>query len=82
MALNLTNLQRIGGGGPQLWLYPTTDAVATVTASGYFNLATSMLRQFDVILVVSSTGATPVLDPHIITSATGAAVVTSSIAET
>ena len=38
MALDKTNLKKIGGAGDQtLWMYHSTDAVGTVAGSGYFN---------------------------------------------
>lgn len=81
MALDLANLTRAGGGAQQLFVYKTTDAIATVTGSGYFNNATNMLRQHDVIMVVGSTGGTPTVDVIAITSATAAATVTSTATE-
>lgn len=80
MSLDATNLAKLGGVN-QLFLYRTTDAIATVIASGYFNSVTNYLRQFDVIVVVGSTGGTPTIDMVTITSASGAATVTSTATE-
>lgn len=80
MALDRTKLQRIGGALPQLWLYDAgADTAATVTGSGYFNAVTDMLRAKDVIMIVGNAGAS--IDLAIVTSATGAATVTTSATE-
>lgn len=76
MALNKTKLYKIAGAKPGLWLYQSTDAVATVAASGYFNNATNELRQFDVIISVDTDA--PTVDLLVVTSADGAATVTTS----
>lgn len=80
MALDRTKLQRIGGAAPQLWLYVSgADTAATVTGSGYFNAVTNMLRQNDVIIIVGNSGAS--VDLCTVTSATGAATVTTTAVE-
>ena len=80
MALDRTKLQRIGGVLPQLHLYDAgADTAATVTGSGYFNLVTDQLRQKDVIIIVGNSAAS--VDLCIVTSATGAATVTTSAVE-
>lgn len=81
MALNSANFHRVGGADPQLHIYKTTDTAATATGSGYFNALTNQLRQHDVIIVVSETGGTPKIDLAFVTSATGAATVTTSATE-
>lgn len=77
MALDKTKLERIAGGIKQVFHYDTPDALATVKASGYFNLATDELKQNDVIMVVGATGGTRTLDFLVVASATGAATVTT-----
>jgi len=81
MALDRAKFQRIGGGSvQQLHLYNSAaDNAATVTGSGYFNALTDQLRQNDVIIVVGTAGST--VDLVIVTSATGAAVVTTTATE-
>lgn len=79
MAYAATALHKIA---ENLFRYVTADSNATVVASGYFNSATDMLKQYDIILLISATGGTPLLDPIFVTSATGAATVTTSTAET
>jgi len=77
MALDATNLKKIAGAGDQnLFIYKSTDAPATVAGSGYFNNSTDDLKQFDIILVVGTTGGTATGDLLFVTSATGAATVT------
>ena len=79
MALSSTALKKIGGAGDSnLFMYQSTDAVATVAGSGYFNDVTNELKQFDVIIVVGSTGGTATVDVLFVSSATGAATVTTT----
>lgn len=80
MALDRTKLQRIGGVLPQLHLYDAgADSAATVTGSGYFNAVTDQLRNKDVILIIGAAGTT--IDSCLVTSATGAATVTTTAVE-
>jgi hypothetical protein len=52
MAYASAGLHRIGGGsGVNLWIYQTTDAIATVNSAGYFNDASNMLNIRDLIIV-------------------------------
>lgn len=82
MALNLARLQRAAGAGyGQLHIYQTADTIAVVTAADYFNAATNQLRQHDIIMVVSETGGVAKIDNIIVTSASGAASVTTSATE-
>lgn len=80
MALDATKLERIGGGTNGLFLYQAgADTAATVAGSGYFNNVTDRLRQGDVILVVGNSVAS--IDSLVVTSATGAATVTTTAVE-
>lgn len=84
MPLTASSLFRVAGADPSLWIYKTADAVGGaggVTSSGYFNALTDQLKQHDVIIVVASTGGTPTVDVIFVTSATGAATVTTSATE-
>lgn len=84
MPLDRTNFHRVAGVDPQLHIYRTTDAIGGaggVTSSGYFNALTDQLRRHDIILVVASTGGTPTVDVVCVTSATGAATVTTTATE-
>ena len=79
MALTSNALKKIAGSGDQnLFVYQSADAVATIAGSGYFNDVTNDLKQFDVILAVGATGGTATVDMLIVTSATGAATVTTT----
>ena len=66
-----------------IWIYTTADATGTGSGqtgeSGYFNDATTELKQNDVIMVVASTGGTRTVDVHVVSSASGAATVTTII---
>lgn len=80
MALDITKLERVGGGGNGLFIYQAAaDAIATVTASGFFNLATTMLKKGDVILVIGAAFTT--IDSIFVSSTSGAAVVTTLATE-
>ena len=46
-----------GGNGPRIWVYSSTDAIATVNTAGYFNDASSKLSVRDIIFVCDT--ATP-----------------------
>lgn len=81
MALDATKMERLAGGGNGMWRYTTADTIATVTGSGYFNAFTNNLRQWDTIVVVSETGGTAKVDMVAVTSASGAATVTTTATE-
>ncbi len=82
MALVRSKFQHLAGAGEgQVYMYNSPDTHAVIAASGYFNLVTDQIRQFDVILVVGSTGGTPTVEHLIVTSASSAAIVTTSAAE-
>ena len=81
MALTASNLYKLAGAEPGLHIYNTADAVSSVVASGYFNAVTDNLKQNDVILCVASTGGTRTIDVLCVTSATGAATVTTTALE-
>ena len=52
MAYSASGLTRIGGdSNGSLWRYTTTDAIATVNTSGYFNDAANMLAVRDLMIV-------------------------------
>ena len=78
MAFVLADLGKVAGGAKQIHYYATTDAIGTVIASGYFNDATANLRQYDIILAVTSTGGTQAVDVLVVTSATAAPTVTTT----
>ena len=78
MALVAADLAKVAGGARQIWHYASADAVTTIAGSGYFNDVTGNLRQNDIILVVGSTGGSATVDVLVVTSATGAATVTTT----
>ena len=51
MAYAASGLARIGGdSNGSLWMYTTTDAIATVNTAGYFNGAANMLAVRDFVI--------------------------------
>lgn len=64
-------------GKPGLHLYKSTDSLGTIAASGYFNAATTILRNDDLIIINDDdeTGVGAAILQ--VTSATGAATVTT-----
>lgn len=77
MAYSVTGLQPIGGQSkagqaPQLWSYTTTDAIATVNTSGYFNGAAGVLKVGDLVYVFDSN--TPTASLVVVLSNTGSVV--------
>jgi uncharacterized phosphosugar-binding protein len=81
MALNSSNLWKATGGTTSLHIYRSTDTIGTITGSGYFNNVTDNLKQWDVIICVSETGGTAKVDVVTVSSATGAATVTTTAVE-
>lgn len=62
MAYTASSLSNIATtSGNNLWFYTTADAIGDVNTAGYFNDAIGMIRQNDVVIVVSSTGGTPAI---------------------
>jgi hypothetical protein len=74
MAYAQSNLFKIGGANPGVWMYKSTDAIATVAASGYLSDSTNALKNGDVVIVVDTN--TPTVDVCVVSSATGATPVT------
>jgi DNA-binding MurR/RpiR family transcriptional regulator len=81
MALTSSTLWKVTGGTTSLHIYRSADTIATITGSGYFNDVTNNLKQWDVVICVSETGGTPKVDVVTVTSATGAATVTTTAVE-
>ena len=63
-------------GGNSVFFYTDGDAIATIAASGYFDLATENLKENDIILCVGLNASTQTVDICVVSSATGAATVT------
>jgi len=74
MAFVLNDLQQVGPGGsaPRLWTYTTTDTIATVNTSGYFNNVSDTLSVGDLLYCNTSTGGTLVCTlTQVLTNASG-----------
>ena len=78
MAFTRSTRSKVTGGARQVHWYSSPDAILTISGSGYFNDATNDLKQHDIILAVTSTGGTAAVDVLVVTSATGAATVTTT----
>ncbi len=78
MAYSASSLLKVAGGAKGIFFYDSTDAVSTIVGSGYFNNATAELKQYDIIIAVGATGGTQTVDLVVVTSATGAATVTTT----
>ena len=76
MAFSTTGFAAIGtskaGNAPSLYSYRTTDAIADVNTSGYFNSIASIVKAGDFILCVTSIGSTAVASMvYVLTNASG-----------
>jgi hypothetical protein len=64
MAFSSTGWNVVGaskrGNAPSIYTYTTTDAIADVNTSGYFNTLANTLAVGDLIYCVTSTGSTAV----------------------
>jgi hypothetical protein len=79
MALDSKNMSRIAhANGNNVWIYKTADAIATVIAANYFNAMTKEIFQHDIIIAVTSIGGAVAIDVLTVTSASGAASVTTA----
>tara|TARA_R110000824_G_scaffold81223_6_gene204182 strand:- start:4175 stop:4420 length:246 start_codon:yes stop_codon:yes gene_type:complete len=77
MAYSASALLKVAGGAKGIFFYSSTDALSTIVGSGYFNNATAELKEHDIIIAVGSTGGTETVDMLLVTSASGAATVTT-----
>jgi len=65
------------GNAPAIYAYKTTDAIAAVNTSGYFNDLSSLLSVGDLIYCVTSTGTTAVATlVYVLSNASGVVDVT------
>ena len=74
MAFVLNDLQQVGPGGsaPRFWTYTTTDTIATVNTSGYFDNVSDTLSVGDLLYCNTSTGGTLVCTlTQVLTNAAG-----------
>lgn len=81
MAFSTTGFAAIGtskaGNAPSLYSYSTTDALAAVRFTGYFNSIASILKPGDFILCTTSTGTTTVASMVYVLTNTGTVVDTN-----
>jgi hypothetical protein len=86
MAYDADNLACIGNGGAigsgqgsvaRIWHYKTNDTLAQAVAADYFNSATSLLAKGDMIFVSGDIDGTVGINGLVVSSATGAASVTT-----
>lgn len=75
MALDATQFKTLVAGANQLHHYTSAEAVATVAGSGYFSAITNRLKKGDIILAYDNN--LDLADMLVVTSATGAATVTT-----
>jgi len=75
MAYNAKNLSVLAyANGFTLWHYTTADAANVVDNIGYFNAATEMLRNGDMILANADTGGAPVAGIYVVNANSGGVV--------
>ncbi len=86
MTFNIDGFKTIESGGAigsgegsvkRIHHYATNDLLSEVDNSGYFNSATSYLNKGDLIFVSGDVDGTPATNCFMVTSATGAATVTT-----
>lgn len=59
MAFDIKKLACLNGAtSPKVWVYETTDTIATVNTSGYANDASDVLSVRDIIIVVDTSTPT------------------------
>lgn len=74
MAYASSGLTRMaGGGGYNVWMYASADAIADVNTEGYFNDASTMVNVGDVMFVYDT--ATPTVNIVTVLSNTAAGIV-------
>jgi hypothetical protein len=77
MAFDINSFKAItqyGQDTPDLFIYSSPDALSVIRTVGYFNDRSVNLKVNDIILVVSSTGGTPVHSFNVVNSNTGGVV--------
>lgn len=71
------------GVAPSLYAYATTDTIADVNTTGYFNALSTLLSVGDVIIARTSTGGTQAVSfVYVATNASGVVDVTDGLAIT
>jgi hypothetical protein len=78
MAFSATGFSTVGaskrGNAPSIYAYKTTDTIADVNTSGYFDSLASTLEVGDLIYCVTSTGSTAVATLVYVVSNSGGVV--------
>jgi len=77
MAFARSGLARVSGANSDagsMWMYSSTDAIATIVAADYFLDAINEINLNDLIVVASSTGGTPAMTFTYVNSNTGSAI--------
>jgi hypothetical protein len=64
-------VQSIGGGGPNIWSYNSTDGAATVDTANYFTNGGSLGLKVGDVIFVTDNDASPVITTMHQVSATG-----------
>ena len=75
-AFDAANMNRGQFGTVTFWIYKSTDAIATIVASAYFDSYVNDLRENDVIVAVGSSGGTQTVDMLVVSSADNVTPVT------
>jgi hypothetical protein len=81
MAFSITGLNSVSpnkrGNAPSIYAYKTTDSIADVNTSGYFNSLADTLEVGDLVYCVTSTGTTAVATlVYVVSNASGVVDVT------
>ena len=66
-------------GGNSVFFYIDGDAIGTIDNSDYFLAAKDEVKQRDIIICTSGIGGTIAVDMLVVTSATGAAAITTAV---
>ena len=75
MAFAASGMYRVATGNAPMYVYKSTDAIATVAASGYFDDFYNELRTGDIVFAVDTDAVT--VDMLVVSSADGATTVTT-----
>lgn len=79
MAYAASGLFKMAGFGKNsCYVYRSNDTVATIVASGYFNTIYTQLKNGDLFLLIADEDGTPGAQMCFVTSADGAATVTTA----
>lgn len=78
MSFTAASFFLISNQDPQIFKYSTNDLLNAVSASGYFNDVTAKLHKGDLIIVAGDLDGTPFTTQLTVSSATGAATVTTT----